>query len=87
HMHPVTAQRDGYIGRIDAVVLGNVAREWSAAAPTAGIRLCVRTGEHVERGQVLAECYGAHTQAARVQEAFAIGDARPTPHPLVYATI
>jgi len=86
-MHSVNALRDGYVERIDAVALGNLAREWSAKAPTAGIRLNVRVGDRVERGQLLAECYGVHVNGSHVQTAIAIGDARPTPHPLVYATI
>ncbi len=86
-VQPVNAQREGYIERIDAVALGNLAREWSGKAPTAGIRLSVRLGDRVERGQLLAECYSAHGNGSQVQTAITIGDARPTPHSLVYATI
>ena len=87
HMEPLRAERDGYVSRIDAVLLGNVGREWSAKMPTAGIRTKARIGDRVTRGSVLAECYGDHARASRLQRAFTIEEAAVTPNPLIYATI
>lgn len=83
----VVAQRDGFIGDIDGVLLGNLAREWSAHEATAGIRVDVRSGVRVAKGDVLAHCYGSAAEAQRVQDAFPIVDETPPQRPLVYATI
>jgi thymidine phosphorylase len=81
------ATRDGYIEEIDAVTLGNAAREWSAKDHMAGVRVNVRLGDVVKRGDVLAYLYGAHAKTERIEDAFTIGSARPALHPFVYATI
>lgn len=81
------ADRDGYVTAIDAVALGNAAREWSTRDHSAGIRVDVRIGDAVKRGDVLANLYGAHAKTARIHDAFTVGDTHPGERPFVYATI
>lgn len=81
------ATRDGFIGEIDTVTLGNAAREWTVRDHVAGIRVNVRVGDAVKRDDVLAYVYGAHAHVARIHDAFKIANARPSVRPFVYATI
>lgn len=85
--HEVKASHAGFVTAIDAVALGHAAREWSAHEPTGGIRVAMRVGARVERGDVIAVAYGAHANAKRVADAFAIGAEAPPARPLAYATI
>lgn len=82
----VVAQRDGVVSAIDAVALGNAAREWSSPVPTGGIVMRVRTGTHVKAGDALADVYAATGDVSRVAAAFTIADAAQA-RPLIYATI
>lgn len=84
---PIVASRDGYVHAIDGVALGNLTREWNARDPYAGVRMSVRTGDVVSRGQVLAELYGEPTQRQRIDHAFTVDENAPEPRPLVYARI
>jgi thymidine phosphorylase len=81
------APQGGFVQSIDGVFLGYAAREWSMREATAGIRISVRAGERVAKGDALAECYGAKAEAASIQNAFIIGSDAPHPRPLVYASI
>jgi pyrimidine-nucleoside phosphorylase len=85
----VRAERDGFVAGLDAVALGECARDLVAAAgPVAGIVLDARTGDHRDRGDVVARVYGGDAHAAAtVAQAFAWSE-RPThERPLVYGEI
>jgi pyrimidine-nucleoside phosphorylase len=85
----VRADRDGFVAGLDAVALGECARDLVAAAGSgAGIVLDARTGDHRARGDAVARVYGgdAHT-AATVARAFAWSDAPAHERPLVYGEI
>lgn len=85
--HDVLALEDGFIQKIDAVALGNVARELSAGDRSAGIVVDARTGDRVSRGDRIARLYGTNGRAGDVARAFAIGEERPRDRALVYAII
>ncbi len=80
------ATQDGYVGAIDAVELGNLARIWSGAEATAGIRIDARVGDRIERGGVIARGFGSLANAASLEPAFTIAATPPQARPLVYAT-
>jgi pyrimidine-nucleoside phosphorylase len=79
------APRAGYVCAVDAVALGNLARDWSASESTGGIVVAVRIGDRVERDGVLARGYGGAADATALLPAFTIGEEQPPPRPLVYA--
>ncbi len=81
------APRDGFVAEIDAVTLGNVARELAARDNVAGIRVNARVGDAVKRDDVLAHIFGAHAHMARIHDAFKIANGAPASRPFVYATI
>jgi len=85
------ARRTGSVAAIDAVALGELARDLVArSGPTAGLVLRVRRGERLAAGDPLAEAYGdaAATQAlARGVAAFALADAAEPPGDPVLAEI
>ncbi len=85
--HEVRAAHDGFVAAIDAVALGHAAREWSTHEATAGVRVAMRVGARVAKGDVLATAYGAHANAKRVAEAFTIAATAPAARPLSYATL
>lgn len=89
--HPVrvsaTAPRSGVVAAIDAVAIGELARDLTAAdGPFAGIRIVARVGTPVRAGDVLAECAGPSVDVAAVVRAFTIGASAPPPRALL-ATI
>ena len=78
------ADRSGFVTAIDAVAIGELARELVAAGgPFAGIRITARVGTPVRAGEVLAECVGDGVPSAAIAAAFTVGDAAPTARPLV----
>jgi pyrimidine-nucleoside phosphorylase len=84
----VFAARGGFVREIDAVTLGECARELAAnGGGNAGIGLARRTGDAVQTGQELAAAYGPATQrlAARIAGAFVVGGEPPAQRPLVVA--
>ena len=82
-----TAPRDGVVVAIDAVAIGELARDLTARdGPFAGIRIVARVGTPVHAGDVLAECAGPSVDTAAVVRAFAIGERAPAARPLL-ATI
>ena len=83
----LTAQTEGFVQAIDAASLGNIAREWAGNDALAGIRVNVRIGDRVERGDVLAELYGAGAAPQTASAAFAIAPQAPPAHPLIYAVL
>ena len=85
--YEVVAPQGGYVGAIDAVALGNIARELSDHDSHAGLRVEVRVGDRVAAGVPLVRVYGADVARVRLEKAFMIGAAEPAPRPLVYAVI
>ena len=87
HHEPLLASASGYVANIDAVALGNIARDLTAHDPFGGIKLNVRTGDRILPGDLLADVYGPHAQLKKIARAFAFAETPPKPHPLVYATV
>lgn len=89
--HPVQraifAPIAGFVGAIDAVSLGNLAREISAETPAAGIIMRVRTGDYVNSGDVLATACGPHPPLESLVQTFTIASTAPPPRPLLQKTI
>jgi len=85
----VRAARSGRLAGIDAVALGEAARDLVAAAgPGAGIVVERRVGDEVRAGEELARTHGASEAAAReLASAFEIADAATAARPLVYEEI
>jgi len=82
---PLHAVRGGFITAVDAVLLGEAARDLVArSGPGAGLRVSVRIGEAVRAGDVLATVFGDASLSFDLGRAFAIGDAAPPPRPVVY---
>ena len=86
-VYDVVAWADGYVTDIDAVALGNVARELSSRDPVAGLQIDVRTGERVTRGTRLARANAHDAPLERIAAAFSLGESEPAPRALVYAII
>ncbi len=86
--HAITAATGGFVEKIDAVSLGNAARHLTHRDSSAGIRVAVRTGDHVEAGALLAEIFGneTHTIHEHVAAAFTISPTPPPSRPLIYST-
>ena len=88
HRTTATAPRDGVVSAIDAVAVGELARDLVAAdGPFAGIRIVARLGTPVRRGDVLAECAGPSADPHRVASAFTLGPSPPPPRPLVASVV
>jgi pyrimidine-nucleoside phosphorylase len=82
------AHADGFVRRIDAVALGELARELTKHAGSgAGLIVRARTGCAVQRGDTLVTVFGDAAAAARASEAFEIGSVAPPSRPLVYCEI
>jgi pyrimidine-nucleoside phosphorylase len=84
----VRADRSGFVREIDAVSLGEAARELTASGgASAGIALATRAGSAVRAGDELAWAYGPASRAliARIGAAFVVGDEPAAPRPLVAA--
>ena len=90
HPHRVTATapRSGVVEAIDAVAIGELARELTAAdGPFAGIRIVARVGTPVRAGDVLAECAGVAIDSPAVVRAFTIGATAPPARPLLQTVV
>jgi pyrimidine-nucleoside phosphorylase len=88
HRATAVASRSGVVTAIDAVAIGELARELVAAAgPYAGIRIVARVGTPVRAGEVLAECAGTAVPPAAIAAAFTIGDEAPPPRPIVATVV
>jgi pyrimidine-nucleoside phosphorylase len=84
HRASAVAPGDGYVTAIDAVAIGEAARDLVAeSGPFAGIRIVARTGTPVRRGDVLAECAGTGVAPERVAAAFTLGPSAPLRRPLI----
>jgi len=87
HREDLLAHAAGYVERIDAVALGNLARELTNHDAFGGIRVAVRTGDKIEKDASLAVAYGAHPPIKKIRAAFTIAQTPPPPRPLIYATV
>jgi len=88
HRVAVPAQADGFVTGIDAVAIGERAREAVGAdGPFAGIRILAPIGTPVRRGSALAEVAGPALDPAAVAAAFSIGPAAPAARPVVDAIL
>jgi pyrimidine-nucleoside phosphorylase len=85
----VRAERGGFVASLDAVALGECARDLvRASGPSAGIVLAAHAGDAVRAGDPLARVYGGDAAAAAaVARAFAVAPERREPRPLVYGEI
>ena len=85
----VRAERDGYLAALDAVALGECARDLVAAYGSgAGIVLAARAGDFVRAGEPLARVHGGDALAeGAVRRAFSWSAAPVAPRPLVYGEI
>jgi thymidine phosphorylase len=84
----VTSRKSGYVHAIDVVSLGHAGRRLSAKDRLGGLRVAVRIGDGVEKGQPLLYAYGRdRAHAADLAEAFTIAEERVSPPPLIYDTI
>jgi pyrimidine-nucleoside phosphorylase len=90
HPHRVsaTAPEAGVVVAIDAVAIGELARELTVAdGPFAGIRIVARVGTPVRAGDVLAECAGFAVDPQAVVRAFTIGETAPPARPLLETVV
>jgi pyrimidine-nucleoside phosphorylase len=85
---PVRAAADGYVTAIDAVAIGEAARELVARhGPFAGLRIAAPVGTRVRAGEPLAYVAGSPAPGPEIAAAFALGPVPPTARPLVDAVI
>jgi pyrimidine-nucleoside phosphorylase len=100
HQRRITAPASGFVERIDAEAVGRAAmllgagraRADSAIDPAAGIRLLKKPGDPVDSGDDVLELHYNRddelTDAmAAAQSAIAVGNAPPSPSPLVWAWV
>jgi pyrimidine-nucleoside phosphorylase len=86
--HRIVAQRGGFVREIDAVALGECARELTeSGGANAGIAVAAPCGSRIAAGDVLAFAYGPAGErlAARILAAFSFGEEPAAPRPLVAA--
>jgi pyrimidine-nucleoside phosphorylase len=84
----VAAPADGFVSAIDAIAIGEAARDLVAAGgPFAGIRIEARVGARVRRGDTLAQIAGPAGGLARVAAAFTIAPVMPAARSLVEAVV
>ncbi len=95
---PVSADRSGFIARIDALAVGLAAMRLGAGRatkedsidPTAGVVLSVTLGQPVAAGDPLATLYASAEDTAaadQVRQAVTISDAPPAGTPLIHETL
>ena len=82
------APHEGFVVAVDAVALGEAARELIARSGSgAGITVAARIGDAVRAGDPLAFAYGDADLAHGLEQAFVLGDAPPPERPVVYDEI
>jgi pyrimidine-nucleoside phosphorylase len=82
------AARAGFVVAVDAVALGEAARELVARSGSgAGIVAVARIGDAVRTGDPLAFAYGDADLAHGLEPAFVLDDAAPPGRPVVYCLI
>ena len=86
----VLSQKDGYIGKIDCVKLGNLARDFETAGGY-GMFVRVKVGDRVRKGDSLALLLGETEAPAALLEGlrdcFLVTDEQPPVTPLVYEIV
>ena len=84
----VAAQTAGFVNGIDAVAIGEAARDLvGRCGPLAGIRMAAPVGTRVEPGSPLAFIAGSAERAMDVERAFTIAVDAPAERPLLTALI
>jgi thymidine phosphorylase len=84
----IVARKSGYVHAVDVVRLGHAGRRLSARDSAGGLRLAVRIGDGVEKGQpLLYACGRDREKAADLAEAFTIDESRAVAPPLVYEAL
>ena len=96
----VTAQRDGFVDRIDALTVGTAAMISGAGREkkeddvdlSAGVTLNVKRGDAVKQGDPLAQIFSSDPKKLNnayevMQKAFLISDTRPKERPLIYKVL
>ncbi|MBV9271629.1 MAG: thymidine phosphorylase [Candidatus Eremiobacteraeota bacterium] len=84
----IVATREGYIGTIDVVRLGHAGRALSANDAVGGLRVEVRIGDRVTKGQPLVTAFGSGSDSVDdLESAFEIDVSAPPPAPLIYEKI
>ena len=85
---PILAALEGYIGAIDAVAIGEAARDLvTRHGPFAGIRIAAPVGTRVRAGDALAYIAGTADERPRVAAAFRVGAEPPAQRDLVAAVV
>ena len=100
YSHDVLANSDGFVGSINAEIVGTASVVLGAGRGcitdsidhSAGIRVFVKPGDKVSRGDVIATLYTNKKEAiasaeATVLEAITLSDKKPEAKPLVYKII
>ena len=98
--HVVTADRDGYVRRLDCRAVGNAvwrlgagrARKEDAVSATAGALCHAKPGERVTKGQAVLELLADDPRRiadalAALDDAIEIGETPPAPRPLIAGRI
>ncbi|MDD3193317.1 MAG: pyrimidine-nucleoside phosphorylase [Oscillospiraceae bacterium] len=99
-VYELSAPMGGWVCRMDAEACGRASmllgagreKKDSVIDPAAGVVLCCKTGDAVERGQALARLYTnvpERLEQAKqaLLESYVIGPQKPEPQPLVYDVI
>jgi thymidine phosphorylase len=85
----VVANKDGFINAFDTVALGELAHDLvRAEGSLAGLRLSVRLGDGVSRGEIIADLFGGDDAAEeRARRAIEIGPSQPPSRTLTIGSI
>jgi pyrimidine-nucleoside phosphorylase len=99
-VYELKSQRSGFVTQCDARVIGEVLRDLGAGRltkeasvdPAVGVDQLLKPGDPVQSAAVLCRIHArtsaeAEAAAARLQTAFELGDAPPTPEPLIVEVI
>ena len=95
----IITEKEGYLQRIDALTLGNLAMQTGAGRakkgdsidPSAGILLCKKPGDQVKTGEVLAKAFHkdplSEEWLRECRGAFVISEEEADPAPLIYSIL
>ena len=99
HVKEIRATQDGYLTKVNALSLGQVASLLGAGRltkedvidPNAGMMITKKIGDRVVKGELLATLYANQPISASLQhttlEAFTVGSIAVQPHPIIYRLI
>ena len=86
----VLSDKAGYVGKIDCVKLGNLAREFEAGGGY-GMVVRVKVGDHVREGDsfafLLSERAASSDLLAALKSCFTVTDEKPADTPLIYEIV